>query len=136
MKKTSPLDLNKLFPDYFNKNIFRGVIILMICLFVFTIYSNDWEYKFNYSYCPADSFSGCLLELESGDFITLAPDSYYGKLPNIHAQKFNSRSYSLIFFGFIINHLLYYFKTGNFKPKIDKKNVKKVKTFFNEVDKK
>lgn len=53
------INLNKLFPNYFNKNIFRGVIILLIIFTIYVYVSEGYTLKFVYAECPEDSLRDC-----------------------------------------------------------------------------
>lgn len=124
-KQKSPLDINELFPGYFNKNVFRGVIIVLFLLATFTMYSNDWQISFNYVECPVDVLTGCdfltysnsSLSLEN---IHLKPGEILGSKPNNDFYAFPSRSKALVFLGFVFNHLYYFFRSKSFKIPFNK----------------
>jgi hypothetical protein len=141
MRRDNPLDLNKIFPDYIEKNTFRVGILLMILLFGFTLWSNDWEYKFSYAYCPEGTGDGCLVAtgetvyndvtgIPEQEYIHLFPDSYHGTPPNNHAKRFNSRALFIVLFSFMINHFYHFLVTRKFIPRVDKKELKKLKSFL------
>ena len=51
----NPLDLNKLFVGYFNKPLFRSIVVVIILLTLFTMHSNDWRNDFKAYDCPESS---------------------------------------------------------------------------------
>ena len=124
--KTSPLDLGQLFPDYFNKWVFRGFVAFMVLLFIFTIQTNDWRLKYNYAVCPETQYLDCVWDVK-GEELILSPGEIYGMPPNEHAQKFNGRVTWLTVLSFITNHLFYWARTKNFKIPINKKRMAKLK---------
>ena len=132
-KSKSPLDLNELFPGYFNKWVFRSVIIIMLIFTVFVYASND-GLKFEYIYCPEDAETFCkyypkhnisddgnvvgvsgvtgiintsynFSRSSNQEFIILQPGEHMGKIPNFWARHYNSLCLRFVLMGFLINHL-------------------------------
>ncbi len=85
------LSLRNRFPEYFNIWIFRISFLLIVALFIFTVQSNNWIISFEYYGCLPDSPMPCT----------------FGVKPNVHATEFDFRATSLLFFAFLINHLVY-----------------------------
>lgn len=136
--KKSPLDIKVLFPGYFNMWIFRGVIIFMLVFTFFVYQSNDFNLRFKYVICPEDSRGPCEFYNNSEDLlaepIIMQPGEIIGKAPNFWAKTYNKFSLLFVLIGFLINHLFYWRKTGNFKIPVNKEKWKKVKEAFKDED--
>jgi len=132
----SPLSLNKIIPNYFNKWVFRGVLAIILLLFLFTAWSNGWRNNFVYAECPINALNSCELNKElitnneyfpdEWDGVVLSPGEFIGEKPNKHYFLFKTRVFLLIVLSFIINHGYYWVRTGKFKPEINKKQIKKL----------
>ena len=136
VKQKSPLDINGLFPGYFNKNVFRGVILSIILLAVFTMQTNNWETNFKYVECPADVLTVCEYLTPSDNIsqglqtIYLNPGEVLGNKPNKDYYNYPVRVKALFLFGFVLNHLLYFFRSKKFKIPVNKDKWDKIKEDF------
>ena len=129
------IDLTKRFPGYFNKTIFRGVIIFMLIFTVLVFVSNDYKLRNVYIECdkntPCDNpiytcrgeeniyNSQCLpAELVPKEFKTLCenglcdlkqlpPNTVYGNKPGFLMKNYNLICLLLVAFAFFINHIFY-----------------------------
>jgi len=138
----SPLDLNQLLPNYFNKKLFRSVVVIIIFLFLFTAWSNGWKNEFPYIECPIEAFDPCVIDRsmitnsehipEAWDGIVLTQGEFIGEKPNEHYFLFQTRVWLIIFITFLLNHFNYWLRTGSFKPRINKKNWEKLKKLSEE----
>lgn len=125
------LDLKKRFPNYFNKWVFRGVIIIMV-LFTITLYISEGGYKFVYAECDKDvpcnnpfyachgyEFEGCMSTYNIPKEIkplcdagycenkTLMPHQVIGDKPSFWVLNYNLICLLLVVLGFAFNHILY-----------------------------
>ena len=126
----SPFDLNDLVPDYFNKKVFRSIVLIIFFLFLFTAWSNDWKNEFPHVYCPEESYTPCTIERnkitnnkyipEEWDGVVLAQGEFIGEKPNEHYFLFKKRVWLLIILGFSYNHFLYVLKNKKFFPELKK----------------
>jgi len=139
--KKSPLDINILFPGYFYKNVFRGVVVLMI-LFTIFVYMSNGGLKFNYVECPASTETFCeYYQMNyTGDAweqkpIIMQPGEYIdlGRVPNYWAKNYNKICLLMVLVGFIINHLVYFIKERKFIPPLNKEKWNKIKENFKEA---
>jgi len=127
----NPFDLKEVLPDYFNKWVFRYAVLCVIILFVFTADSNNWRNEFVYVTCPANAYDGCLIVKDQitnnehfpneWDGIFLASGETIGEKPNEHYFSFKSRTWLIVAFAFIINHLLFMLRTKKLLPQRRKK---------------
>jgi len=124
-------NLTKRYPDYFNKNVFRVALLLVVLLTAAVYISNDFKYKFIYVECQEESgcdnpFYVCQetgeincinayyiepkdIEFfkEVGNIKRLENKQIVGYKPNFLALNYNTLSLFLFFGAFLINHLLY-----------------------------
>lgn len=141
-------------PYYFDKYIFRSVVLLMILLFCFVLYENQWNWKYNiYVSCPKNSMTYCenpfynITSLPSDYFSGLKKDNVlvpyeiysqevfypgfeFGNKPKWFASHYDSMIWIIILLGFVVNHLV------NNKHINSKSLYKDVKDAFKEVDNK
>jgi len=135
----SPYDLKKLFPDYFNLLIIRAGSVFLLFLLLFTSYSNDWNFTFNYFDCP-DDVDGCLIPQNTkigvgSDGVILSPygdvmlvgGECYGNCPNGLARNFARNMLFTLLFILCLNHLSFIGRTGKYYPKPDPTQLKKWK---------
>lgn len=135
-KKRSPFDVNDLFPGYFKKNVFRGVVLVLV-LFIFFVYvSNDFKISFKFISCAEDNLAPCSYEDELGDIRYIAPGEFVGHLPNAWARHYNKISLLLVALGFLFNHAYYFLRTGNFKVPVNKRKWFKITEALNEFNNK
>jgi quinol-cytochrome oxidoreductase complex cytochrome b subunit len=131
--KENKLDINKVFPEYINKWIFRGVILVMILFTYFVFVSNGGTLVFNYVDCPITAPTSCY---NSAYQPLASPDSCLslenipigescGKKPNFWAVYYNLICMLFVVFGFLFNHLFYFLRSGNLRIPFDKEQGKK-----------
>ncbi|MCP4648880.1 MAG: hypothetical protein GY853_02195 [PVC group bacterium] len=129
----NPFDLNKYFPNYFNKWVFRYAVLCIILLFIFTADSNNWRNEFIYVTCPEGSHDGCWVLKnqitnnekfpDRWDGTFLSAGETLGEKPNDHYFKFKLRTWRIILSAFLFNHLLFMLNTKKLYPKKDLKKV-------------
>lgn len=136
-KLQDKLDLKKRFPGYFNKNVFRGIIVVMLLFTIFVYWTENFQLRFVYAECDKDHYcnnpfyvcpeehnmftstEACLPEesvpksiiplCEEGlcDNKTLAPHQILGHKPNALVLWYNQISLLIVILGFALNHLLW-----------------------------
>ena len=134
MKKfLNPINLQKIVPNYFNVYVFRLVIAACIVLMFYTAYTNDWTFNFSCVECSPDSPMNCKFYYDN-EYIELYPSEKFGSCPNHLADEFNAITISLLFAGFVLNHLVYILRFKRFKPEVNKKEWNKIKEIWRRLD--
>lgn len=141
-KQKSPLDLNEIFPGYIKKSVFRGVVFIMILFTIFVYVSNDYHLSFKFLSCPDDSPIPCeytnITEENKNDINIpvsyLQPGETIGNVPNFWAEWYNTICLIFVFFGFIINHLLYYKRSKTLRIPFNNESWKKYKKKINKIE--
>ena len=122
------VDLKKLYPGYFKKSIFVGVIILMFVIAAWDVSLNDWETfmttKTKRLECPKRSPNMCYnpffntSNIQSPFFQKeyLSPGEYIGR-DDFLARNGELLVLSMPFLAFALNHLAYFIRTGNVRYK-------------------
>lgn len=139
-KQKSPLDVNDLFPGYFNKWIFRSVIFFMILFTLFVYVENGGQLKFDYIICPEETIKFCEyypLNYTGNPYdqepILMQPGETIGTPPSFFARNYNRICLLMVLFGFLSNHLFYFMRTKKFKIPVHKEKWNKLKENFKEA---
>lgn len=125
------VNLSKKYPGYFNKNIFRAVIIICLALFIITLFQNKFSNFYAYAeckdkepcknpyyVCQEQTETDCVIEILSpnkikpmlekyGNIKELEPGQIIGNKPNFLAMNFNLICLTITFLAFSLNHYLY-----------------------------
>ena len=115
----SPLDLKKLFPNYFNKWVLRSGSILMFCLLLLTSASTGGKLSGEYFIC-SESSQGCYL-----DHQFISPGDCYGDCPNALVSNFSSNMIFLLLLTLLFNAFVYFLRTNRLIPVSDPVELKK-----------
>ena len=113
------IDLGKKYPNYFNKKIFRGSMIIIVVLFVVAFILNDYSLSSAYISCSNKSLGGCENPLYSKDKSapycrsvpeicqkeSIAPGETIGKNPSFLVKYFASITLLITVSAFVINHI-------------------------------
>lgn len=130
------LDMKKKFPNYFNKIIFRSLTIIMLTLFIISLYLNNWNIINVYAecqqiipcknpfyecsqnnnniikQCPINKIQQKIICSEGiCDKEYIQPNENIGQKPHWFYKHFTKIIIILYILGFVINHILYLRKT-------------------------
>lgn len=107
------INVGKRYPGYFNQWIFRPLVAIMIGLFVFALWSNDWRWSGSYTTCPVGGNQcfnalyeeGCLAG--SCSVMYLQPGESVGEKPSSLANNIGFWEFFLVAIAFMLNHWYY-----------------------------
>jgi hypothetical protein len=121
------ISLPKRYPGYFEKWVFRGVLLAALLLFVYVAHTDKLGFEpMFYMSCPIDVFQGrcanpyygitCYADVppawwEVCKEETLFAGQTYGVPPSALFQNFETICLLLVALGFVVNHLLYVWRS-------------------------
>lgn len=133
-KLQDTLDLKKIFPGYFDKKIFRGVIILMVIFTAYILFSTNFKISYVYAECPENNNIECgnpFYVCNEGEIFNCIPkDSIpkpikplcyegfcnnktlqigqvIGEKPSFIVKNYNILCLLIVLAGFLVNHIVY-----------------------------
>lgn len=113
------LNLSKRFPGYFEKWVFRGMMVVILGIVLAAGQSNGWEWGGSYVECTGNNvcafYVGCLPVCTDGNPvceetckpIMLAPGTVIGEKPTWLISNGVNLILLVVVLAFVVNHLVY-----------------------------